>query len=67
MNERDVIKNIRKMGVESLPPAEYEQLENIIRLLQLNRKELNNTCPVCESPLEDAGVCSDIGSNNCGY
>ena len=24
-------------------------------------------CPVCESPLEDNGKCSDVGDNNCQY
>lgn len=24
-------------------------------------------CPDCKSPLEDNGVCSDVGSNNCQY
>ncbi len=24
-------------------------------------------CPICESPLEDDGSCSDLGSNNCQY
>ncbi|HDZ25797.1 hypothetical protein LCGC14_1114590 [marine sediment metagenome] len=24
-------------------------------------------CPLCESPLEDNGKCSDVGSNNCQY
>ncbi len=31
------------------------------------RKRLNENCPICESPLEDNGVCSDVGGNNCQY
>ena len=30
-------------------------------------KMQNETCPICESPLEDNGICSDVGSNNCQY
>lgn len=24
-------------------------------------------CPICDSPLEDNGCCSDVGSNSCQY
>lgn len=24
-------------------------------------------CPICESPLEENGACSDVGSNSCQY
>lgn len=26
-----------------------------------------SVCPICESPLEDNGNCSDLGNNNCQY
>ncbi len=27
----------------------------------------NEECPICKSPLEDNGYCSDVGNNNCHY
>ena len=27
----------------------------------------SNECPVCKSPLEDSGSCSDVGDNGCDY
>lgn len=32
-----------------------------------NHKPIEEICPVCESPLEDNGKCSDVGNNNCMY
>lgn len=40
VKEQDIINNIRKMGAQSLPPDEFEQLENIIEFLKRNRKTL---------------------------
>ena len=34
---------------------------------QWAKDQFENDCPICESPLEDNGACSDLGSNNCQY
>lgn len=61
----DAIIRIEEMAVESLPPDEFEDFRSIIKLMKETRKSLH--CPRCDSPLEDNGKCSDVGSNNCMY
>ncbi len=71
--EKVVVDKMYSMGVESLPPEEFEQLEDIIKVLRSNRRALKHNpgmldeCPICHSPLEDNGKCSDVGSSPCPY
>jgi predicted RNA-binding Zn-ribbon protein involved in translation (DUF1610 family) len=72
MKEQDVIDAILKMGAPSLPPDEFEQLENIIKFLKRNRKALREAeeeweCPECgqKGSYEDIRKPLDLGVDKC--
>lgn len=66
MKEQDVIDAIIKMGAPSLPPDEFEQLENIVKFLKRNRKALREGEE--RSPVERGVIfCADrkeVGKKN---
>ena len=52
------------INIESKFP-ESDIIDSCIR--QWAKDQFENDCPICESPLEDNGACSDVGNNNCQY
>ena len=44
--------------------ATFHSIEKALRYAKEYKVD---ECPICQSPLEDNGKCSDVGDNNCQY
>ena len=71
-HEQGLSFDCRCGGGVGMPPVRYEHVRPIWnftgKIAKNSRISLQEECcPVCESPLEENGVCSDVGNNNCQY